>query len=392
MNERQGANENSATPLRRAQFPVAQRFAYVNHAGVSPLPRAAAEALSAYAAGVRDEGALAVERDEERMEAVRASGARLMGVPVDDVAFVKNTTEGLGFVASGLAWRPGDRVVVPMCEFPSNLYPWIALRELGVEVETIDPVGPGQALPLERFEAALRRGRVRVVAASWVQFGRGHRIDVPALAALAHAHGAHFCLDVIQGLGVLPAELEAWGVDFAAADGHKWLLGPEGIGFLYVRSECRNELRVLEPGWNTVVHRTEWENRAFVPDPSARRFEGGTANVGGIAALGASTELLLEAGVDRIWGHVEALTDAAARGLEEVGADVLSDRSSEGRSAIVTFTVPGHEAEDVCARLEAEGIVCSPRGGGVRVAPHGYNMAEEIDRLVEAVGRIRGGS
>lgn len=378
----------SDAPLPRDQFPVTDRYRYFDHAGVAPMPRVAAEAISTVAQAFVDEGSQAVDAWEARAEEVRASAAALLGVPAEDIAFVKNTTEGLGFVASGLDWRPGDRVLVPAHEFPSTIYPWLALGDRGVEVTRLEPVGPGGTLPLEVFAEALEAGPARLVACSWVQFGAGWRTDLAALAELCHEHGALLCADVIQGLGVIPADLAAWGVDFAMADAHKWLLGPSGCGVLYVASARRDELRVLEPGWNSVVHRQEWENRELVLDPTARRFEGGTLDLAGIAGMGASIDLLTEVGVEAIWAHVEELCRVAAVGLAEAGATILSDRSLDGRSAILTATVDGVAPEALCEQLAERGIVCAPRGGGFRVAPHGYNTVDEVQQLVDAVAEL----
>lgn len=377
------------TPLDRDLFPVTERWAYLNHAGICPLPSPVVDAITAFAGAVAADGSVGVEARLDALEAVRARAALLLGAPVTDVAFVKNTTEGMGFVASGLDWRPGDRVVVPDLEFPSTLLPWLALQPRGVEVVRVAPTGPGRSLPVEGFAAALGEGPCRVVACSWVQFGRGWRTDLAELAALSHDHGALLCVDLIQGLGVLPAALEEWGVDFAAADAHKWLLGPEGIGLFYVAERCRDLLRPLEPGWASVAHRTEWENLDLVWAPDARRFEGGSFNMAGVAGLGAAVDLLLRAGVDRIWDHVDGLLDRAAAGLADVGATMLSDRSASGRSGILTFAVPGTDAEAVVRVLQAEGVVVSARAGGVRVSPHGYTTAAEIDTLVAAVASLR---
>lgn len=376
--------------LPRQAFPVVERWTYLNHAGVAPLPAVAAEAMAAYGAAARDDGGEAWARHEAREAEVRRAAAALMGAPESDVAFVKNTTEGLAFVAAGLDWSPGDRVVVPACEFPSNLYPWLALEDRGVEVVRVEPVGDGHRLPLERFEAALSdgAGRVRVLAVSWVQFGRGWRVDVPALAALAHEHGALFVLDAIQGLGVLPADFARWGVDVACADGHKWLCGPEGFGLLFAAAAARERLRVVGPGWNSVVHRQDWENRDLVLDPGARRFEGGTQNLAGMMGLGASLDLLLSCGVDAVWAHVDGLCDRLVAALSDAGATVLTDRSGGGASAIVTFVVDGRDPPDLAARLVEQRFAVRARGGGVRVSPHGYNTEAEIDAFVTAVRRL----
>ncbi|HUF34006.1 MAG TPA: aminotransferase class V-fold PLP-dependent enzyme [Acidimicrobiales bacterium] len=378
-----------STPLPRSSFPVTTTHRYLNHAGTAPLPREAVAAMTRQAQEASAAGSLAVDGHEQMADEVRAAAARLMGVPTADVAFVKNTTEGLGFVANGLTWAPGDRVVVPDREFPSTIYPWTALRDLGVQVDLVAPRGEGWALPVEAFAEVIAAGPPpRVVATSWVQFSRGWRTDLAALAEVTHAAGALLCADVIQGLGVIPAALEAWGVDFAMADAHKWMLGPEGIGVLYVRRSCLELLRPLEPGWASVAHRESWENRELIWADDARRFEGGTANHVGTAGMGASLAMLESAGVDAVWAHVDALCDRAVAGLTEAGATVVSDRSPAGCSGIVTFTVPGIDALVVHDALGAAGVVTSPRGGGARLSPHAYNTTEEIDALVEAVERL----
>jgi cysteine desulfurase/selenocysteine lyase len=376
-------------PLARTAFPVTDRWAYLNHAGIAPLPAAAVDAMHRCATEGSADGGLAYPAHEQRAEEVRASAARLMGVPSGDVAFVKNTTEGLGFVANGLDWAEGQRVVVPDLEFPSTLYPWMALHDRGVVVDLVQPRGPGRRLPVEAFAEVIADGPPpKVVVTSWVQFGRGWRTDIQALAAVSHEAGALLCVDVIQGLGVVPARLEAWGADFAMADAHKWLLGPSGIGVLYVRRSCLDRLRPLEPGWASVAHRSDWENLDLVWDPDARRLEGGSPNSCGIYGFGAALDVLLEAGVDRVWDHVSTLGDRACEGLREAGATVLSDRSPEGRSGIVSFSVPGQDPAAVTEALYAQGIVCSPRAGAVRISPHGYNSVEEIDQLVAAVAAL----
>ncbi|MBI2168284.1 MAG: aminotransferase class V-fold PLP-dependent enzyme [Actinobacteria bacterium] len=375
------------TPLPRSEFPVTDRWTYLNHAGVAPLPHSAAAAVAAYGAGVEADGGEAYRAHEAREAEVRAAAARLMGVPVEDVAFVKNTTEGLAFVSSGLDWQPGDRVVVPACEFPSNLYPWLALADRGVDVVQVEPEEAGERLPMESFEAALAGG-ARVLAVSWVQYGRGWQADVPALSRLAHAHGALFVLDAIQALGCIPAHFADWGVDVASADGHKWLLGPEGCGVMYASPAAREQLRVLEPGWNSVVHRQQWENRALVLDPTARRFEAGTQNYAGIFGLGASIDLLLDAGLDEVWAHVNGLCEHLAAGLCNAGAELLTDRADGGGSGIVTFAVAGMSPTECTAALVQRGFSVRARGGGVRVSPHGYNTPEEIDAFVSAVAAL----
>jgi selenocysteine lyase/cysteine desulfurase len=247
----------------------------------------------------------------------------------------------------------------------------------------VDRVAPGD------LATAIASGPPpRVVATSWVQYGRGGRADLPALGAACRDAGALLCVDAIQGLGLLPADFEAWGVGVATADGHKWLLGPEGAGVLYVRAEHLPRLRVLEPGWNSAADRSAYDDRALVLDPTARRLEGGTLNIAGILGLGAAIDLLTTAGVDRIWTHVDALCGRLVDALAGTAAVVLSDRTPGARSGIVNISVPGHDPVAVRDALLANGIVASPRAGGVRLSPHGYTTTEEIDRAAAALGAL----
>lgn len=377
------------TPLSRQHFPAARRWAYLNHAGICPLPQPAVDAMHQRATEVSLDGEFTYAAHSAEIERVRSSAARLMDVPARDIAFVKNTSTGLGFVANGLEWWPGDRVIIPDREFPSTLYPWLALADRGVVVDRVQPVGPGGRLTTEAFAERILAGPPpKLVVTSWVQFGRGWRVDLADLSRACRDVGALLCVDVIQGLGAIPAHFEEWGVDFAMADGHKWLLGPEGSGLLYVRESRLNLLRPLEPGWNSVSHREDWDNQDLVLDDTARRLEGGMPNVTGIAGLGASIDLLLAAGVEKVWSHVDHLCELACEGLTKIGATILSDRTPEHRSGIVAVHVDGPPIPLLAAQLKARGIACSARAGGLRISPHGYNTEEDIDRLIHGVAEL----
>ncbi|MBB5852376.1 aminotransferase class V-fold PLP-dependent enzyme [Amycolatopsis umgeniensis] len=374
------------TPLPRDQFPAVNRWAYLNHAGICPLPVSSVEAMHRQALEVSLDGEFTYAAHSAAIERVRTSAATLMGVPSRDVAFVKNTSTGLGFVANGLDWSPGDRVVIPDFEFPSTLFPWLALADRGVVVDRVRG-----SLTTEAFAETIAAGPPpKLVVTSWVQFGHGRRVDLAALSRVCREVGALFCVDVIQGLGVIPARLEEWGVDFAMADGHKWLLGPQGCGVLYVRESCLDLLRPLEPGWNSVAHREEWDNLDYVPDSTARRLEGGMPNVAGIVGLGASIELLLAAGAEEIWSHVDGLCERIRDGFSEIGATVLSEPGAAYRSGIVSVRVGDLPMPLLAERLKARGIACSARSGGLRISPHGYTTEDEIDRLIVAVREILG--
>jgi selenocysteine lyase/cysteine desulfurase len=277
-------------------------------------------------------------------------------------------------------------VVAPADEFPSNLYPWMNLASRGVELRRVEmPVG---RVDIDRLESACD-ARTRIVAASWVAYANGWRHDVAELAALAHRRGALLFLDAIQGLGAFPLEATAAGVDFLAADGHKWLLGPEGAGVLYVRREHLDRLRPLGVGWHSVRQGNDFANIKLDFKPAAERYEGGTQNMPGMIALGASMELLLSCGINQISRCILDVTELACRRLREIGAELVSCREPEHASGIVSFNLPGRDLAEVRRRLIADNIFLSHRAGRLRISPHAYNTAEDIDRLIEAIQRSR---
>jgi selenocysteine lyase/cysteine desulfurase len=379
------------TALPREQFPVVEHYRYFDHAGIAPITKAAADAMRWWTDRYARQGAVDYDELDERMERARRSTAMLFGVPPDDLTFVKNTTEGLGFVASGLHWESGDRVVAPDGEFPSTVYPWLALRDFGVRVDFVAPEGDGGALTVDSFEDVIAAGPPpKLVATSWVHYGRGWRTDLAALAGVCHDAGSLLCVDAMQGVGLIPSEFAAWEVDFVASGPHKWLCAPRGIGVLYVAPRVRDHLRPLEPGWASVAHRGQWTNLDLVWDSTGRRFEGGSPNEAGMLALGASVEVLLDAGLDKVWAHVDALCTRLADRLHAIGGvRILSDRTGDGRSGIVTFVVDGIPSTDVATHLQRQNFVCAPRGGGVRLSPHGYIDESEVDALVDALATIR---
>lgn len=336
-----------------------------------------------------DEGDPVWPQWARRIETVRQAAARLIGAEASEIALIPNTTSGIGLVAEGFAWQAGDNAVTLANEFPSNQYPWMNLATRGVEVRRV-PVDGG-IVDLNRLEAACDE-RTRIISVSWVGFATGWRIDPAEVAALCHRRGCLFFLDAIQGLGVFPLDVRACGVDFLAADGHKWLLGPEGAGLLFIRREHLPQLRPLMVGWNSVAQGNDYTRVELNLRDSAARYEGGSQNMIGFHGLGASLDLLESLGVgpqgSPVAKLVLALADHAAEQLRELGATLLAPRDGAHRSGIVTFQVPGHDPQEVRRQLETAGIVTRCRGGGVRLSPHGYNTQGEIDRLIAELRRI----
>jgi len=368
----------------RSWFPVTDGMAYLNHAGVAPISTRVEEALGRYAAEATRRGARHYARFyDTEVERVRTRVALLLGAHADEIAFVKNTTEGLGIVACGLDWKRGDQVVVCDLEYPSNVYPWWHLRSKGVETMMLR-TRDGH-LPLERLEEALRLPRTRLLSISSVEFGSGARNDLEAIGRLCRERGVLFCVDAIQSLGCFPIDVERCGIDFLSADGHKWLLSVEGCGLFYC---ARRALGLLTPrvvGWRSVAENWNFDEYHFQLQPGAGRFEEGTTNTPGIFGLGAAIDLLLEVGVEDIGERVLALTDRLVRGLLERNARVLSPRSDGRASGIVSFTLPDEPVEESTRRLVERGVFVVARRGGVRASPHFYNSEEEIDRLLGAL-------
>jgi len=368
----------------RRLYPVTEEVAYLNHAGVAPLSTRVSEALARYAVEASRMGALRYDASyDAEVERVRGRAADLVGAGADEIAFVKNTTEGLGLVATGLDWRPGDVVVTCDLEYPSNVYPWWALERHGVE--TVLLPGAEGRLPVERVETALRERPVRLVSLSSVEFGSGARNDLAAIAALCREHGALFCVDAIQSLGCLDLDAGALGIDFLAADGHKWLCSVEGCGVFYC---ARRNLEQLTPrivGWRSVADNRDFDTYQRALQPGAGRYEEGTPNTPGIFALGAAIDLALELGVAAIEARVLALTDRLVEGLRERGAEVVSPRAAGEASAIVAFRHGDEPPRQTVGRLAQAGFFLAPRRGAARASPHYYNDEDEIDRLCRAL-------
>jgi cysteine desulfurase/selenocysteine lyase len=371
--------------LFRNEMPVTGRWAYFDHAAVAPLSGRARQALLEWADDTSANGVVSWSSWQRRVEETRCRAAILLHADPLDVAFVKNTSEGVGIVAEGFPWQVGDNVVTAQDEYPANVYPWLNLADRGVEVRRI-PNRDGRIL-VDDLRNAID-GRTRLVSLSFVEFATGFRNDLDAVGSLCRERGILFFVDAIQGLGVLPVDVSGSPVDFLAADGHKWLLGPEGAGLLWVRREVVDRLHPVGVGWNSVVHAHDFDRIELRLKPHAGRWESGSLNVGGIVALGASLGLLLEIGVERLAGRVLELTEHLCAGMRRIGLEVYSSRRAAEASGIVSLVVPGGDVRGLVRRLREAGVVVNQRAGRLRVSPHAYNTEEELDRLVELLGAM----
>jgi len=368
----------------RDEFPVTRQWAYFDHAAVAPITRRAQKALAEWATDLAENGAVHASQWDRRVEEVRALAARFLNAEPLDIAFIKNTSEGIGIVAEGLPWKSGDNLVTAREEYPANLYPWMNLAGRGVEVRTV--ASREGRLWLDDLRSAMD-SRTRLLSLSFVEFASGFRNDLDALAALCRERGVLFFVDAIQGLGVLPLDVQRTPIDFLAADGHKFLLGPEGAGIFYIRRELVERLHPVGVGWNSVIGSRDFSTIDFRLKPHAGRWESGTLNFAGIHALGASLALLLEIGIDAISRRVLELTDYLCGEVQRAGIEIYSSRRVADKSAIVSLVMPGADVRQLVRHARQQGIVINQRAGRIRVSPHAYNTTDEIDRLVRLLSQ-----
>jgi selenocysteine lyase/cysteine desulfurase len=360
------------------QFPVRDNLVYLNHAAVSPVPRVSADAMKHLADDALHFGSLHYRQWLDVYDGLRAAAARLINATRGEIALVKNTSEGIATIAMGLDWKPGDRVVGFTEEFPANLYPWKRLEAKGVQVTWLSVTDP-----LDRIDEAARGARL--LAISFVNFLSGYRAPVQAIGEICRRNHCIYLVDAIQGLGAFPLDVRACHIDALASDGHKWMMGPEGCGILYVRQELQDRVEPVEFGWTNAASYADYGSRDMTPWPDARRYECGTLNTIGCFGLKASMEFVLEVGPEQIAPVVQALGDRIARGVAAKGYEVMGQRTPESGAGIVTFRKPGADAAEIVASLRALGIIAAPRAGWVRTSPHFYVSPDQIDRLIDAL-------
>ena len=359
----------------RQEFPVTERLVYLNHAAVAPLSRRAAKAMKHLAEDACAYGSLHYDEWLAAYEGVRGAAARLINALPAEIAIVKNTSEGISTLATGIEWRPGDKVVAFLEEFPANYYPWKRLEGQGIHVQWLSV-----ADPLERIDVAC--AGARLLAISFVQYLSGYRADLEALGEICHRRGCWFFVDAIQGLGAFPVDVRRARIHALAADGHKWLLGPEGCGVLYIQRDLQDQVEPKEFGWTNVAGYADYSSRDMTLRPDAGRYECGTLNTIGCFGLRAAIELLLDIGVERIAPQVQSLGDEIAEGVRAKGYEVMDERTPQTGSGIVSFRRQDVDSRLIVRHLREKGIIAAPRQGWVRASPHFYVSPEEIDRMI----------
>jgi len=362
----------------RDQFPITERLIYLNHAAVSPLPRRSAEAIKRLADDTLEYGSLHYDQWLDTYEQLRVAAARLIGAERGEIALVKNTSEGIATVAMGLDWRPGDRIVAFREEFPANRNPWMRLEGQRAELVWLSVNDS-----LDIIDRAC--SGAKLLAISFVQYLNGFRADLRAIGEICQRRGCFFLVDAIQGLGAFPLNVRESKIDALAADGHKWLLGPEGCGILYIRKERQNSVFPMEFGWTNIATYNDHASRDLTLRADAGRYECGTLNTVGCYGLRASIEFLLEVGIERIAPAVTALADQLAEGAVGKDYQLLGERTPEHSAGIIAIHKAGLDCRKIVRDLKEQGILAAPRQGWVRLSPHFYISPEEIDRVIDAL-------
>jgi cysteine desulfurase/selenocysteine lyase len=367
-------------------FSLNPEIIYLNHAAVAPWPDCTANAVKAFADENAQYGAQHYPRWLIKEQALRQRLATLINAPsVDDIALLKNTSEALSIVAYGLTWQAGDNIVSFADEFPSNRIVWQSLESFGVELRTVE------SSTTDNPEAALMAlcdDRTRLITTSSVQYASGLRIDLQPLGEFCKQREILFCVDAIQSLGALPFDAQQVHADFVMADGHKWLLGPEGLALFYCRPELRNSLKLQQFGWHMVEQVGDYDAAEWQPSNSATRFECGSPNMLAIHALDASLELLLSIGINTIEKSLLQLGQLIIEEATKRDFKLLTTTTAKRRSGITTFQVPGIDNQRLYQQLMQAGVICAFRAGGIRFSPHFHTQESQIINAFKAIDHL----
>jgi selenocysteine lyase/cysteine desulfurase len=355
---------------------------HLNHAGVGPWLRATVDAITSFAIENANYSSLRFRQWEIRERQLRELCAALLNAPSsEDIAFLKNTSEGLSCVAFGYPWQPGDNVVFAQQEFPSNRVVWEALQNThGVEprrVDLLSAISPEQAL----IDAVDQH--TRVIAVSAVQYADGLRMNLQAIARHCQSNDILLCVDAIQALGVVPVDVQSTGIDIAVADAHKWLLAPEGIAIFYISHKARDKIQPTQFGWHNLEHTGDFQTLDWQLSASARRYECGSLNNLGIQALLASLQCLVDVGINTVFEQVTSRIHAIAHQLDSERYSILSDLETSRSSGIITIKHRTADSMTLYSKLLQQGILCAMRNGGIRLSPHFYTPMNQIEHVTD---------
>ena len=367
-----------------AEFRLSEDITYLNHAAVAPWPTRTAQAISGFATENATVGAMNYPRWVTVEQQLRQQLRWMINAPSsNDIALVKNTSEALSIVAYGLDWQQGDNIVISDQEFPSNRIVWESLAGHGVEVRQADL---NQGASPEDALIQLTDKRTRLLAISSVQYATGLRIDLSRLGQYCREYGILFCVDAIQSIGATQLDVQSCFADFVMADGHKWMLGPEGLALFYCRAELRERLRLNQFGWHMVEDHMNFDRPDWQPAATSRRFECGSPNMLGIHGLSASLSLFEDIGLDVVEQGIIKNSAYLFDKIRNIDNLELISPATQGRFAgIVTFRHKQADQDELYKYLMQHRVVCAQRGGGIRFSPHFYTTTEQMDRALQYV-------
>jgi len=366
------------------EFPVLQHGLYANHAAISPWPRVASLAVAAFARENSEIGADNYKQWFLREKQLRKRLASLINaVSADDIALLKNTTEGICTVANGIDWRRGDNLVLPADEFPSNRLPWLALQRYGVEIREVDirsAPEPEKAL-LEQID-----NRTRLLSVSAIQWTDGLRLKLETLGQYCQRNDVFFFVDAIQQLGAMQMDVQACGIDFLAADGHKWLLAPEGIAVFFCREGLREQLKLSQHGWHMLDDPYQFNRELWQPSKTAMRFEAGSPNTLGQVAMHASIGLLQNVGMPQVEALITENSRVLSAGLAGIpGVELVRSFDPERVSGIVSFRPSNRDLVEIQQALGRRSLSCTVRGEGIRLSPHFYQAGKPVLEMLDII-------
>ncbi len=367
--------------LLEQEFPQDENLIYLNHAAVSPWPYRSSDAIRDFAVENCTTGAENYKKWSAKEIQLREQLRSLINAAsVDEIALLKNTSEAISVVASGIDWQAGDNVVSTNEEFPSNRLPWEAQEKHGVSfveipIQTVDP---------ENSLIDACNKRTRVLSISSVQYGSGLRLKLEKLGKVGRENSIRVCMDAIQRIGSHKFDVQSVFADFAMADAHKWMLGPEGIALFYCREEVREQLEIHQYGWHMVQHAGDYDRKDWQIADNAKRFECGSPNMLGTYALSASLSLIEDVGIENIEKAISELTNYLIGQLKKIdGLELISNDDKEKLAGIVTFKIAGIDMKKLHKQLMHNRVICAHRFGGIRFSPHFYTPPHKLDKAIE---------
>lgn len=373
--------------LFRKEFSHTNDLIYLNHCAIGPIPQRSEEAARSHLQKRSSGSVDSFEFDEQVITSSRKNAAKMINSGSDDlIALIPNTSHGLNLIASEFPWEDGDEILLSDIEFPANIYPYLWVSDSDTQVKKID--SEDGKIPVERIEAAITP-KTKMIAISAVQFLSGYRADLETIGELCKKHKIYLVVDAIQAAGCCPLDVQQMQIDALVTGGHKWLLGAQGLGFMYMSEEFHKHLTPRYVGWLSVENPWELLNTDQNLLPNARRYEGGMYNGPGVHILNQSLELLLETGIDRIYQHTLQLQDHMLSKLRNAPLQPYGSGEALNRSGILAFRLSdSNDNQTILQTFADAGITVSIRSDILRIAPHLYNTSDEIEKTAEILENI----